>query len=93
MKYIITGGLGFIGSHLYPKLKKNNKKVLLIDNLYSGITDNIKDLNDGDFINMDIRNVEIEKYFNENMVDSASAFASAQILINFISMLPKYMIE
>ena len=66
MKYIITGGLGFIGSHLYPKLKKNNKKVLLIDNLYSGITDNIKDLDNDDFINMDIRNIEIEKYFNEN---------------------------
>ena len=64
MKYIITGGLGFIGSHLYTKLKKNNS-ILLIDNLYSGTLDNIKELDKNDFINKDIRDKTIINYFNE----------------------------
>lgn len=67
MKYIITGGLGFIGSHLYDRIKKIMKhKVILIDNLYSGSTDNIKNLEDNDFINMDIRDKKLIKYFDEN---------------------------
>jgi nucleoside-diphosphate-sugar epimerase len=67
MKYIITGGLGFIGSHLYAKLKEvKQNKVLLIDNLYSGTIDNIKNLDNNDFINMDIRDNKIINYFEEN---------------------------
>ena len=64
MKYIITGGLGFIGSHLYLKWKLENKKLLIIDNLYSGILENINNIND-DFINADIRDKNIEQYFND----------------------------
>lgn len=67
MKYIITGGLGFIGSHLYDTIKKTTKnKVLLIDNLYSGTTDNIKNLEKDDFVNMDIRDEKLIEYFDEN---------------------------
>lgn len=67
MKYIITGGLGFIGSHLYEKLIHENKyNILLIDNQLSGTTDNIKNLKKTDFVNMDIRDKNIEKYFEEN---------------------------
>jgi len=64
MKYIITGGLGFIGSHLYTKLKKDNS-ILLIDNLYSGTVDNIQELDTNNFINKDIRDKNIIDYFDE----------------------------
>ena len=33
MKYLVTGGAGFIGSHLCEKLLKNNHTVFCIDNL------------------------------------------------------------
>lgn len=66
MKYIITGGLGFIGSHLYTKIKETKKEVLLIDNLYSGTIDNIKNLEKNDFINMDIRDNKLINYFDKN---------------------------
>ena len=38
---IITGGAGFIGSHLAEYLVKKNHKVLVIDNFFSG---NLKNL-------------------------------------------------
>ena len=40
-KYIITGGAGFIGSHVAEYLSKK-KKVVILDNLSTGRIDNIK---------------------------------------------------
>ena len=42
IKYIITGGAGFIGSHLIEKLIKKNKKIIVLDNLSTGRLENIK---------------------------------------------------
>ena len=42
IKYIITGGAGFIGSHLVEKLIKKNKKIIVLDNLSTGRLENIK---------------------------------------------------
>ena len=42
IKYIITGGAGFIGSHLVEKLIKKNKKIIVLDNLTTGRLENIK---------------------------------------------------
>ena len=41
-KYIVTGGAGFIGSHLVETLVKKNKKVVILDNLSTGRLSNIK---------------------------------------------------
>ncbi len=42
IKYIVTGGAGFIGSHLVEALIKTNKKVVVLDNLSTGRFNNIK---------------------------------------------------
>lgn len=42
IKYIVTGGAGFIGSHLVEALIKKRKKVVVLDNLSTGRIDNIK---------------------------------------------------
>src|SRR3989344_8562291 len=48
---LITGGAGFIGSHLCKRLLKENFKVICIDNFITGTKDNIKQLlNDNNFI-------------------------------------------
>lgn len=44
MKCIVTGGAGFIGSHLCEKLLKDGHEVLCVDNLGSGSFDNISHL-------------------------------------------------
>ena len=43
MKALVTGGAGFIGSHLAEELAKDNE-VIILDNLSTGRMDNIKDL-------------------------------------------------
>jgi len=41
MKYLITGGAGFIGSHLVEKLVSSEHEVTVLDNLTSGSTQNL----------------------------------------------------
>lgn len=41
MKYIVTGGAGFIGSHIVGELLHQQHDVLIIDNLFSGTMENI----------------------------------------------------
>ena len=41
MKYIVTGGAGFIGSNLVDKLIENNHEVIVIDDLSLGKKRNI----------------------------------------------------
>lgn len=61
MKCIVTGGAGFIGSHLVELLVSQNHEVLVIDNLISGRLKNLEPFvsnNKIRFINQDIRDVE-----------------------------------
>jgi UDP-glucose 4-epimerase len=44
MRFLITGGAGFIGSHLCDFLVTQNKKVTILDNLTSGSKKNISHL-------------------------------------------------
>lgn len=45
-KCLVTGGAGFIGSHLCDRLIEKNYEVLCLDNLLTGSLDNIKHLTD-----------------------------------------------
>lgn len=40
-KYLVTGGAGFIGSHLVDKLISLGKKVVILDNLSTGSIENV----------------------------------------------------
>tara|TARA_Y200000002_G_C22589083_1_gene624365 strand:+ start:37 stop:1023 length:987 start_codon:yes stop_codon:yes gene_type:complete len=65
MKSIVTGGAGFIGSHLVEDLVKNNHKVIVIDNFKIGTKNNLKSVRKKiKIINCDIRKFKkISKYF------------------------------
>ena len=41
MKYIVTGGAGFIGSHIVEELALQKHDVVIVDNLFSGKKENI----------------------------------------------------
>ena len=50
MRYLITGGAGFIGSHLVSKIIDNAEKIIVLDNLLTGSKKNInKFLNSSNF--------------------------------------------
>ena len=51
-KYLVTGGAGFIGSHLVDELVGQGNKVVVIDNLSSGKKEYINPM--ADFYNLDI---------------------------------------
>jgi len=44
MRYIVTGGAGFIGSHIAEHLATNGHEVIIFDNLFTGKKENIRHL-------------------------------------------------
>jgi UDP-glucuronate decarboxylase len=45
-RILVTGGAGFIGSHLCRELLKRGAEVLCVDNYFTGASDNVRDLVD-----------------------------------------------
>lgn len=44
MKILVTGGAGFVGSHLCKRLISQDHEVICVDNFYTGLKRNIQDL-------------------------------------------------
>tara|TARA_Y100001936_G_scaffold9651_1_gene8606 strand:+ start:42 stop:938 length:897 start_codon:yes stop_codon:yes gene_type:complete len=67
MRYVVTGGAGFVGSNLVKLLVKEGHDVLVIDNLVKGKKENLTDILEKiEFANLDIRNYDdIEKNFRD----------------------------
>ena len=70
MKILVTGGAGFIGSHLCKRLLDEGNEVLCVDNLFTGSKDNILNLMDNkkfEFIRHDVifpLFVEVDQIYN-----------------------------
>ena len=81
MKVLVTGGLGFIGSHTALELIQNNYEVIIIDNLYNSeieVKDKIKEITGVEpkvYIKDLLDKKEIENIFEENKIDSVIHFA------------------
>ena len=63
---LVTGGAGFIGSHLCKRLLNENHYVICLDNLFTGTFKNIVELeknNNFEFVNHDIT----KPYYRDNI--------------------------
>ena len=58
-KILVTGGAGFIGSHLVDKLLENNNQIKVLDNLLRGNKLSKSSKNSIEFINGDVRDKNI----------------------------------
>ena len=61
MKIIVTGGAGFVGSHVVELLIKNKHFPIIVDNLHSGEYKYVKkfvDSGKAQFFKIDIRNMK-----------------------------------
>lgn len=67
MKVCVTGGAGFIGSHLTDRLLMEGYEVVVIDNLSTGIREHVHPK--ARFIEMDIRDEALLTLFQEEAFD------------------------
>lgn len=70
MRYLITGGAGFIGSHLAERLLEKGEEVVLLDNLSTGSMENIRHLKGSDRLDYHLDGIENRQILAE-LVDDA----------------------
>tara|TARA_B100000614_G_scaffold33570_1_gene26120 strand:- start:218 stop:1150 length:933 start_codon:yes stop_codon:yes gene_type:complete len=83
LRYLITGGAGFIGSHLVSKIIDNAEKIIILDNLLTGSEKNINkyfDLSNFQFISHDIQN----HYDPEENIDCVIHLASCASPVAYV---------
>ena len=93
MKYLVTGGAGFIGSHLVDLLLADGHKVSVIDNFSTGSIENLRShisnpnltITEGDILDADL----VEKSVNqsERVFHFAAAVGVMNIMANPLSSL------
>src|SRR6201988_3628064 len=79
---LVTGGAGFLGSHLCDELLKRGHRVICVDNLETGTLNNIEHIRSKDFVHLtfDI----IEPYFVDEPVDFVYHLASPASPIDYL---------
>jgi dTDP-glucose 4,6-dehydratase len=79
---LVTGGAGFLGSHLCEELLRRGHRVICVDNLETGSLANIEHIRDDAFVhrNLDI----IEPYFVDEPIDFVYHLASPASPIDYL---------
>ncbi len=74
MRFLITGGAGFIGSHLAERLLARGDEVFLFDNLSTGSMENIRHLKNNDRMHYFLDSIENRQLLAELVDESDAVF-------------------
>jgi UDP-glucuronate decarboxylase len=75
-KVLVTGGAGFLGSHLCERLLADGHDVLCIDNFYTGTRDNILTLMDNSYFEVQRHDVTLPLYIEVDEIYNLACPAS-----------------
>lgn len=81
-KILVTGGLGFIGSHVVVELQNSGFEVVIVDNLSNSKIEVLSQISEitgikPEFYQIDFREKKVvHDFFNENVVDGIIHFAA-----------------
>ena len=79
---LVTGGAGFLGSHLCEELLARGQRVICVDNLETGTLANIEHIRSPDFVHLNID--IIEPYHVEEPIDFVYHLASPASPIDYL---------
>jgi dTDP-glucose 4,6-dehydratase len=83
---VVTGGAGFLGSHLTDRLLAEGHRVIAIDNLITGHTDNIAHLSGNESYRFIRHNVSNYIFIPEKQIDYVFHFASPASPIDYLEL-------
>src|ERR1700735_5404975 len=79
---LVTGGAGFLGSHLCDELLRRGNRVICVDNFETGSLENIEHIRTDEFV---YRQIDIiDPYFIDEPVDFVFHFASPASPIDYL---------
>ena len=79
MRFVVTGGAGFVGSYLVKLLVEQGHEITVIDNLHKGKKENLDQVIDRiEFLNIDIRDYDL---IEKNMRDIDGIFHQAALTV------------
>ena len=82
MKYLVTGGAGFIGSHLVELLIENNYEVVCVDDLSTGYKSNLSSvIQKIDFYEEKIELFDFNKLSDIDAIELNEAFAAQSLFV------------
>ncbi|NLX64603.1 MAG: UDP-glucose 4-epimerase GalE [Clostridiaceae bacterium] len=88
MSILVTGGAGYIGSHMVAELLERNEDIVVVDNLQKG---HKKAVLGGKFYQGDIRDDEfMDKVFTENSIEAVIHFAADSLVGESVTMPLEY---
>ena len=74
MKILVTGGAGFIGSHIVDRLIEGGNTVVIVDNLVTGKKENINPK--AEFIKLSVTDKKLEKIFKNEQFEAVFHLAA-----------------
>jgi dTDP-glucose 4,6-dehydratase len=79
---LVTGGAGFLGSHICDELLRRGHRVICVDNLETGTLNNIEHIRSPDFVHLSLD--IIEPYFVDEQIDFVYHLASPASPIDYL---------